>query len=605
MGESGRTSAPAEGPKSAPAPELTRDKPEAARPESKSPVRSSIRRIFFWAMYLAFLTLTILALFAAAEYYAKKQVLSTAHGQAYKDRNPDAARQSSQKVAPLFGYEPTPGFAAVVNTRLGNSYEYINPQSFKDFDEVPLEKPADEFRVFVTGGSVVYGRGPVPPADAVADHYEVTFRWTISHLMEQLLNADPRVREKIGGKHVRVINAGVAGHVIQNDLMRYLGKLRLYKPDLVVSLDGANEVHTVARPLKDWNYFTEGPYYEVITDVMDMGSKGMMNYIALWLKRNTYFFAWLAMKRGEGPGVMMENRGFAAHPQDPTPEMIEFRKQNIRQVADVAAIYHKTLETDRVAHVLALQPMFRNCKKKRTPIEQRIEQVTGMEKIGFYDAAETYDLLVDQVKKRVAEAGHEVADLTKIFDESREWVFTDWCHLTNGANYIIAKELVNQVKTRVFNLPLLPDDPLKKPYDSYFTDYAHQARVAAGGKVLEQSARIIEGHPGAEPLTVDPKQMGEGGIMMVLGDLVPVSRFRIVWGSKDAVPQAWRVDLSEDGSNWKTWFKISQTRPDGFDQWPGFEYYAPNETPARYMRYVQEGEWAGRDASLRQMSLFR
>ena len=107
------------------------------------------------------------------------------------------------------------------------------------------------------------------------DFYEVTFRWTIPHMMEELLNADPRVREKIGGKTVRVINAGVPGYVYQNSLMRYLAKLRLYKPDLLVAVDGANDIHTVARTFsKEWNYFTEGPYYEHIIDIMDMRSQG-------------------------------------------------------------------------------------------------------------------------------------------------------------------------------------------------------------------------------------------------------------------------------------------------------------------------------------------
>ena len=121
-------------------------------------------------------------------------------GQAYKDRDMDLARQSSQKVAPQYGYEPTPGFATIRNTRLGNSYEYINDESFKDFEDVPMEKPADEFRVLVCGGSVVFGRGPVPPADSVCDFYEVTFRWNIPHLMEKILNADPAIRAKINNK---------------------------------------------------------------------------------------------------------------------------------------------------------------------------------------------------------------------------------------------------------------------------------------------------------------------------------------------------------------------------------------------------------------------
>ena len=112
-------------------------------------------RFVLICLYIGFLTAAVLAALAAIEYYAYVQVKGSPMGEAYKDRDLDATRQSTQKVAPQYGYEPTPGFAAVRNTRLGNSYEYINDQSFKDFDDVPLEKPKNEYRVFVTGGSVV------------------------------------------------------------------------------------------------------------------------------------------------------------------------------------------------------------------------------------------------------------------------------------------------------------------------------------------------------------------------------------------------------------------------------------------------------------------
>lgn len=574
--------------------------------DTKERKRGPVRRFLMGCLYALFLVAVVVGILGGIEYWAYRQLKSSPYAAPYKDRGMDRVRLSSQTVAPQFGYEPTPGFATIRNTRLGNSYEFINDQGFKDFEDLPLEKPDNEYRVFVTGGSVVFGRGPVPPADVVTEYYEVTFRWNIPHIMEQLLNADPRIREKIGGKKIRVINGGVAGYVIQNNLMRYLAKLRMYKPDLVVSLDGANEVHTVARPLKDWNYFTEGPYYEVVSEVMDMSSRGMMNYAWLWLKRNTYFFTWLALRRGEGTGILMENRGFAAHPQEPTPEMLAYRDRNIAQVADVLAIYHKTLETDRVPHLLALQPMFLNSKKKRTPMEQKIEQVTGMEKIGFYDARETFDLLVDRIKKRAAEAEFEVLDLTGIFDSVAGWVFTDWCHLTNGANYILAKELVNQVKTRAFGLPLLPDDPLKSPLDSYLHDYAKQAKVLVDNRPTDQGLRILKGYPGPEVLEAGSSGSGSSsGIVVDLGQVQPVSRLRIVWANDQSVPKAWEIELSEDGATWKKWLTVDRTATDGYDQWPGFEYYDIADTPARFARYRPLDQGGNQQIRLRQLSFFR
>ncbi len=564
------------------------------------------KRFILTIFYVLFLIAVVVAVLAAIEYYSYLKMKASPLGQAYKGRDMDLARRSSQTVAPQFGYEPTPGFASVRNTRLGNSFEYINEQSFKNFEDVPRDKPEDEYRVMVTGGSVVYGRGPVPPADAVADFYEVTYRWNIPHIMEKLLNADPRILILLHGKKVRVINAGVAGFVYQNNLMRYLAKLRLYQPDLVVALDGANEIHTVARPLKDWNYFTEGPYYEVVSETMDMSRAGLMNYLTLWLKRNTYFFTWLAMRQGEGPGILMENRGFAAHPQDATPEMIVYRDKNIAQVADVVAIYHKVLEADRVPHVFALQPMFRNSKKKRTPMEEKIESVTGMQKIGFYDAAQTYDVLVDKIRKRCKEDNLEVVDLTGIYDNVTEWVFTDWCHLTNGANYNLAKELVNQVKTRVLGLPLLKDDIISNPVNSYFQDYARNSRVLVNDRPSDSGLHILKGYPGPNQLEVSRDGKEDfPTVVLDVGTVVPISRLRIVWGDDISVPRDWEIDFSEDGKTWRKWLNITKTEVDHYDQWPGFEYYSPEESAARYVKYSQSVDNGQAVIRLRQLSIFR
>lgn len=566
----------------------------------------SVLRFFLVCLYIGFLAAVVLAALAGVEYYAYLQIKKSSLGEAYKGRSLDSARLSSQKVAPQYGYEPTPGFAAVRNTKLGNSFEYINDESFKDFKDVPMEKPANEYRVIVTGGSVIYGRGPVPPTDKITDYYEVTFRWTIPHILEKLMNADPEIRKKIDGKEVRVINAGVPGYVIQNNLTRYLGKLRLYHPDLVISLDGANEVHTVARPLKDWNYFTEGPYWEVVSEVMDMGRKGLANYLYLWLKRNTYFFTWLAMRHGEGPGTLDENRGFASHPQDPTPEMMEMLHRNIRQVADTEAIYHKVLETDHVPHVFAMQPMLKNCKKKLTPMEQQIFKLTGMEKIGFYYAKPTYEELVQQIRERCKEEGIDVIDLTGIFTPVTQWVWTDWCHLTNGANYIIARDLFFEVRKRVFDLPMPPGGPFNGPLDSYFIDYAKEAKVLVNGQPTDKGLHILKGYPSQQLLTVPADQQSKDpGVTIDMGSVVPVSRLRIVWGDKESLPKHWKIEFSDDGQKWTTWVSESNVHVDGYDQWPGFEYYAPIDTPARYVRYVQTEDDQAKEIKLRQISLFR
>ncbi len=102
--------------------------------------RSRLVKFVLGLIYVVFLIAAVLATLAGVEYYAYLKIKNSPLGEPYKDKNLDLARQSSQKVAPQYGYEPTPGFAAVRNTRLGNSYEYINEESFKDPEDVPVEK---------------------------------------------------------------------------------------------------------------------------------------------------------------------------------------------------------------------------------------------------------------------------------------------------------------------------------------------------------------------------------------------------------------------------------------------------------------------------------
>jgi hypothetical protein len=70
---------------------------------------SKILRFSLVCLYILFLAAVVLGALAGIEYYAYLKIKSGPIGEAYKGRDLDAARQSSQKVAPQYGYEPTPG----------------------------------------------------------------------------------------------------------------------------------------------------------------------------------------------------------------------------------------------------------------------------------------------------------------------------------------------------------------------------------------------------------------------------------------------------------------------------------------------------------------
>jgi hypothetical protein len=155
-------------------------------------------------------------------------------------------------------------------------------------------------------------------------------------------------------------------------------------------------------------------------------------------------------------------------------------------------------------------------------------------------------------------------------------------------------------------LSLSPSDELHKPYDSYFTDYAKQARILVGGRHIDEGLRILEGYPTEKVLEVKPEgKDNRASLVMDLGKMVPVSRLRIVWRDPSSVPTSCKIDFSEDGKVWQDWLQVKNTVVDAYDQWPGFEYYAPGERTARYVRYSPLGDDAAKPIKLRQLSLFR
>ena len=87
---------------------------------------------------------------------------------------------------------------------------------YRDFPRV--EKPQDEFRIIVLGGSTVHGG-------------EVTLSENIEYLVHNK-----------GFKNVKVYNAGVGSSVVRQDINRILFDIAGYKPDLLIHYVGGNDL---------------------------------------------------------------------------------------------------------------------------------------------------------------------------------------------------------------------------------------------------------------------------------------------------------------------------------------------------------------------------
>ena len=244
----------------------------------------STKKITYVAFIIAVVVLIFVGLDKLSELALKKSYLA----RVYSDNFAMVKRDLTEPVS-HYDYDISPGICILHNQMKGNPYEYANNAGFRDPRPISLKKPDDEFRIFLTGGSTAFGLGASGAAAPLTSFYYLVHRETISHMLEKILN----VTAPIPGKTIRVYNTAVWGYAYQHLLLRYVTKLRQYKPDLVVSLDGANELLPVSTPTKDWDYFREGQYNGILRQIFAYSGPGLASYLTLWLKNNTFLMTLL------------------------------------------------------------------------------------------------------------------------------------------------------------------------------------------------------------------------------------------------------------------------------------------------------------------------
>ncbi|MDQ7783561.1 MAG: discoidin domain-containing protein [Desulfomonilaceae bacterium] len=543
--------------------------------------------------YALFLLGAVIFILWGLDRLAEQALRRSQFGQVYPE---DFSRVRRDLTMPVshYDYDLVPGGCLVYNQTLGNRLEYANNAGFREPRDIGTDKPDDEFRILLTGGSTAFGMGAAGRAAPLTDNYQVGYRETISHMMEKILNATT----PIPGKTIRVYNTAVWGHAYQHLLMRYLTKLRRYKPDLVVSLDGVNEIAPVSRPTRDWNYFEEGQYNSVLRQIFAYERAGLASYLTLWFKNNSYLMTFLWSGSDLFPVL---NRKVFEHsmplsdgkePQQPTEFSREERAKmisaNVASVVRMVENYHAALQNDGVPHMFALQPFLYLSKKPRHEMEKKVEPLEEHKQHYDVVADECYKYIVESIAFSSRHKGYFVADFSAYFDDVSEWVFADWCHLTSGANYLIAKELSNVIKERFFQKPLTDGDRVDYK-DSFFWSLGMAATVVSAPPEDDSAngpRNMLSGYPGttlySSKMVPDDEKLE---VVLDLGSEFKMSRLRLVWADEQSVPEKWAVDVSRDGQSWDAWVEASNKDLDNFSLWPGYEHYGADYVEARFVKY--------------------
>lgn len=582
-----------------------------------SKIRRLINRVLFkplkMLVYLSFLIFTVVLLLIGLDKAAEFALKNSSLLDVYPDHFEMARKDLTQPVS-HYDYDLTPGVCLIHNLSKGNRFEYANNAGFRDPRQIPVKKPEDEFRIFLTGGSTAFGLGAAGSAAAITDFYNIEQRETISHVIEKILNAS----SPIPGKTIRVYNAAVWGYSYQHLLMRYISKLRRYSPDLVVSLDGANEIHPVSIPLEDWDYFDQGQYNAILKQIFSFDVAGLSSYLTLWLKNNTFLMTlfWRGndiFQNLEGDirfhkGSLLYNfQSLLDNNNINEEQRSSMITDNMSAIIKVIEDYHNALNTDSVPHLFALQPMLYSSKKPKNEIEQKLEQTRDHETYYDMNTGQLYSYITRRIVANSKEKGIHTLNFIDYFNDTKGWVFTDWCHLTAWGNYLIGKEIANQIREHYFKQTLTEQD-LVRDKDLYFVNLARSAKVVSAPESDGSSNsvnNILRDYPGEEfysSVEIPPDNFLE--LVLDLGQIFQISRMRIFWGDGSAVPRKWKVEISQEGESWTNWIDGSDGLIDGLSIWPAMDYYSPKPVNARFVRYRTE-DAENRKIVMRSISIYR
>jgi len=130
-------------------------------------------------------------------------------------------------------------------------------QGFRRDGLIEMAKPAGVFRIFVLGGSALYGIG-VQSGSTYPLHPSLANDETITFFLERDLNA--RMREAGIDVRIEVINGGVTAYQTFHHVLYFYETLYEYQPDLLLFLDGHNDFYNVDRinPIKAYSYSASG-----------------------------------------------------------------------------------------------------------------------------------------------------------------------------------------------------------------------------------------------------------------------------------------------------------------------------------------------------------
>ena len=259
----------------------------------------------------------------------------------------------------------------------------------------PIAKPSGKFRIILTGGSVAMGNAP---------------KESIAHYLEQELN------ERFVTNRIEVINAGVSAFVAEQVFLNIQLILQHYEPNIIVSLDGYNDLMTFRLNRQYPSEFELPPHYWQDFMVIKYNSEK-----ASFRSRFSYLF---------------KNISYAIR---------YFNRKEFEKNYDWSSLNEDSLRPYSTRYWQILDDTYDFCKAKKISYYNFLQPVRSYDRNAAQDDA---DMRAMSLLYRQFESGTKAKtyaySVTSIFN-GRQDMFTDDCHVIAEGNKMFSKAISERI----------------------------------------------------------------------------------------------------------------------------------------------------------------
>ena len=334
-----------------------------------------------------------------------------------------------------------PGFA-------NDCYKH-NAQGFRRLQDVSIDKPARQVRIFLLGGSAAYGFGGA--YREVDDRFvKIHNNQTLDYYLEEKLNAT------FSGVRWEVINSAAVAFRLYQQLPLIQSRLLRYRPDYLILMDGYNDLGQLAVAGDHYDPYATTTYMKDEFDELanPTSFSSLLSTTRMLLLRNSALYRAINSHFSKRQQHAERQQTLNSTPEfgpvtmsDLTvAEQAQFvrSRSQIGYYAHTARQINRILTLDSVTPLFLLQPVLLLSQKPFTESEKRLYQWNRRlrRKGGVYNDEQLYPLMAEDMRRASSQDGFRFEDLTGTFDETREQAFTDYCHLTPAGNRMLADRIM-------------------------------------------------------------------------------------------------------------------------------------------------------------------